>query len=65
MPREKKPYRSEIDPSKAKITHIMADGSVRDSVKGYLTSADQLPPVVRGIIRDIMLAPDPPEKKQA
>lgn len=33
-----------------KITHIMADGSVRDSVKGYLKSADQLPELAQRMI---------------
>jgi len=30
-----RPKKSEIDESKIKITHTMADGTIRDSVDGY------------------------------
>lgn len=32
------------------ITHIMADGRELDSLKGYLTSVDQLPPLTRTLL---------------
>lgn len=31
-----KTKKSEIDDSKIKITHILADGTVRDSMEGYI-----------------------------
>lgn len=34
-----------------KFIHIMADGSVRDSVEGYVKSADQLPELTKMLIR--------------
>ncbi|WP_304509233.1 hypothetical protein [Anaerotignum sp.] len=40
---------------RGKVTHVMANGEVRDSVAGYLTSADQLPETARRIIRGMML----------
>lgn len=33
-----------------KIVHIMADGSVRDSVEGYLTDVSMLPELTRHMI---------------
>lgn len=38
---------------KGKITHIMANGEVRDSVAGYLTSVDQLPDTARRLLTDM------------
>lgn len=38
---------------KGKITHIMANGEVRDSVAGYLTSIDQLPEPARRLLTDM------------
>jgi len=42
------------DYSNVTITHIMADGSVRGSVEGYITAADQLPLVAQEIIKKIL-----------
>lgn len=53
------------DYSKVTVTHVMADGSVRDSVAGYLTSVDQLPPIAVRLIREIMLAQDRQDKAGA
>ena len=39
------------------VTHIMADGSVRTSVKGYLKSFDQLPETAQRLISQLMLGP--------
>lgn len=39
------------------ITHIMADGSVRTSLKGYLKSFDQLPETAQRLISQMMLGP--------
>lgn len=44
------------DYSNVTVTHIMADGSVRDSLIGYKISAEDLPLTARLIIRDMMLA---------
>ncbi len=38
---------------KGKITHVMANGEVRDSVAGYLTSVDQLPETARRLLTDM------------
>lgn len=38
---------------KGKVTHIMANGEVRDSVVGYLTSVDQLPEAARRLLSDM------------
>lgn len=35
------------------VTHIMADGSVRTSLKGYLKSFDQLPETAQRLISHI------------
>ncbi|NCC15817.1 MAG: hypothetical protein EOM28_05630 [Clostridia bacterium] len=39
---------------KGKITHVMADGEVRDSVSGYVTSVDQLPETARRLLGDML-----------
>ena len=39
------------------VTHIMADGSVRTNVKGYLKSFDQLPETAQRLISQLMLGP--------
>lgn len=39
---------------KAKITHVMANGEVRDSVAGYVTRADQLPETARRLLSDML-----------
>lgn len=36
------------------ITHIMADGRELDSLKGYLTSVDQLPPLTRTLLINLL-----------
>ncbi len=38
---------------KGKITHIMANGEVRDSLAGYLTNADQMPEPARRLLNDM------------
>ena len=42
------------DHGDATIIHVMADGSVRDSVEGYLTSVDQLSDLTQELIRKIL-----------
>lgn len=39
---------------KGKITHVMANGEVRNSVAGYLKSVDQLPETARRLLCDIL-----------
>lgn len=36
------------------ITHLMADGRVLESVKDYLTSVDQLPPITRKLLINLL-----------
>ena len=51
MPKVKK----EVPPPT--VTHIMADGSIRTSLKGYLKSFDQLPETAQRLISQLMLGP--------
>ncbi len=37
-----------------KITHVMANGEVRDSVAGYVKSVDQLPETARRLLYDMI-----------
>ncbi len=38
------------DPKKAKITHILSDGTVLDSVKGYPVYLEDAEPLIRALI---------------
>lgn len=38
---------------KGKITHVMANGEIRNSVAGYVTSPDQLPETARRLFCDM------------
>lgn len=39
---------------KGKITHVMANGEIRDSVAGYVTSVDQLPETAKRLLSDML-----------
>lgn len=43
----------EENKKQVKITHIMANGEVRDSLVGYKMSADDFPEVARRIIAEL------------
>lgn len=44
-----------IDYDKVTVTHIMADGSVRDSVKDYDIPFEKLPYVVQEFMREAVI----------
>ncbi len=37
-----------------RITHVMANGEVRDSVTGYITSVEQLPETARRLFSEML-----------
>ena len=43
-----------IDGKQIHVTHITADGKVRESMAGYLTNVDQLPLVTQRILIQMM-----------
>lgn len=55
----KKSEQKNTEPKRiGKVTHIMADGTIRDSVKGYLDEPGvELPDIAKRIIRQMILAP--------
>ncbi len=42
------------DDKEIKVRHIMANGEIRDTLKGYQFSADDLPEVARRIIYQLI-----------
>lgn len=40
---------------RGKVTHQMANGEIRDSVKGYITSDEQIPEPARTILNNMLL----------
>lgn len=43
-----------IDGVEIHVTHTMADGRTLESVKGYLTDINQLSPVARTLLRQML-----------